>query len=178
MYVLFWSFNGAGLVLSQWQTLTVLLAVTTGDLAAFDLLVEQFGFPRLNQADVPTCGKDFTQAACSRQGRRFYKLSKYDLSNIKADFFKGFTARHPVYAPFTTPVYSNAGFQILGYVFENITGLPYEVALQNSIFKPLNLTRTSVKRPTKSSWGVIPVGDSEWDNDLGGQSSYAWRCVY
>lgn len=99
-----------------------------------------------------------------------------DLRNRKlisdVDFFDGFTKRHPVYAPFTTPVYSNVGFQILGYVIENVTGEPYEVAITNSIFKPLNLSRTSLKPSSNSSWGVIPVGDSEWDNDEGGQSSF------
>ena len=66
----------------------------------------------------------------------------------RADFFDGFTKRHPVYAPFTTPVYSNAAFQILGYVIEKVAGEPYELAIQNSILKPLSLSRTSLKPPT------------------------------
>lgn len=92
--------------------------------------------------------------------------------NPEADFFDGFTKRHPVYAPFTTPVYSNAAFQILGYVIENVTGEPYEVAVEHDIFKPLNLSRTSLERSKDSSWGVIPIGNSEWDTVEGGQSSY------
>lgn len=75
-------------------------------------------------------------------------------------------------------MYSNAGFQILGYVIENVTGEPYEVAIANSIFKPLNLSRTSLKPSSNSSWGVIPVGDSEWDNYEGGQSSYVLTPVF
>lgn len=90
----------------------------------------------------------------------------------EADFFNGFTKRHPVYAPFTTPVYSNTAFQILGYVIENVTGQAYEGAVETDIFKPLNLSRTSLKRPGNPSWGVIPVGDSWWDTEEGGQSSY------
>ena len=91
---------------------------------------------------------------------------------LEADFFNGFTKRHPVYAPFTTPVYSNTAFQILGYVIENVTGQAYEEAVETDIFKPLNLSRTSLKRPGNPSWGVIPVGDSWWDTEQGGQSSY------
>lgn len=127
---------------------------TTGDLSGSDSLGETFGLPKLNLSQIPSCGKDSTQAPCTRE-----------------EFFNGFTKRHPVYAPFTTPVYSNTAFQILGYVIENVTGEPYEVAVEHNIFKPLDLSRTSLKPPRKSSWGVIPVGDSWWDTDQGGQSS-------
>jgi len=36
----------------------------------------------------------------------------------RAQFFAGFTQRHPVYAPGTAGIYSNAAFLILLYAFE------------------------------------------------------------
>lgn len=67
-------------------------------------------------------------------------------------------------------MYSNAAFQILGYVIEKVTGEPYELSLKNSILKPLSLSRTSLKPPT--SGGVIPVGESGWDTLGGDQDPY------
>ncbi|MCJ1430325.1 hypothetical protein MMC29_008243 [Sticta canariensis] len=122
---------------------------TTGDLSGIDIVQELFGLPTLEPSQIPSCGKDFTQPPCSRE----------------TDFFDGFTKRHPVFLPFKTPVYSNAAFQILGYVIEKVTGEPYELAVSNSILKPLSLSHTSLKPPT--SEGVIPVGESGWDT-LGG----------
>lgn len=87
------------------------------------------------------------------------------------DFLQGLNQRHPVYAPFTTPVYSNAAIQILGYVLENVTGYPYGVAVQKTIFDPLGLRHSSVSKPPDASVGVIPVGESDWDFDLGGGSA-------
>lgn len=83
------------------------------------------------------------------------------------DFLRGLSQRNPVYAPFTTPVYSNAAFELLGYVLENVTALPYEVALQKLIFDPLGLHQSSVSKPRNASLGVIPIGENDWDLDLG-----------
>lgn len=87
------------------------------------------------------------------------------------EFLQGLNQRHPVYAPFTTPVYSNAAFEILGYVLETVTAQPYEVTLQKTIFDPLGLPHSSVSKPRDASIGVIPVGESDWDFDLGGGSA-------
>lgn len=79
--------------------------------------------------------------------------------------------RHPIYAPFTTPAYSNAAFEILGYVVENVTAHPYQVVVQKTIFDPLGLRHSSVSTPRNASVGVIPIGESDWDFDLGGGSA-------
>lgn len=74
----------------------------------------------------------------------------------------------PVAPPFQTPLYSDAGFGILGRVLERMTGLSYAEALQHLITDPLGLNHTSVFEPvgndldalivpgdaTLSSWGV------------------------
>ena len=82
------------------------------------------------------------------------------------EFFEYFTQRYPVYAPFTTPSYSNAAFSILGVVIENVTNEPYERVLKKTIFEPLSLTGTSVRKP-EDSQAVIPIGNSSWSWDLG-----------
>lgn len=43
----------------------------------------------------------------------------------------------------TTFVYNNWGYEIVGKILESVTGNPLHVLLQDKIFKPLNMTRTS-----------------------------------
>ncbi len=92
-------------------------------------------------------------------------------TDTREAFFRGFTARHPVLAPFTTPVYSNAGFILLGYVAEKVTGQPYEVAVEKGILKPLDMAHTSVTKPSNDSQGIIPLGYKlPWGLDYGNES--------
>ena len=72
-----------------------------------------------------------------------------------------------MYLPYTTPVYSNVGYSVLGLVIEAVTKQSYQDYLRQSIFEPLGLTRSSVLKPANASWGFIPEGDSWWDVSLG-----------
>jgi CubicO group peptidase (beta-lactamase class C family) len=82
-------------------------------------------------------------------------------------FFDNFGKRPPVYAPFTTPVYSNVGYALLGRVVENATGKTYAQYLQDAVFGPLKMTRSSVGAPRNNSVGFIPAGTSWWGTDMG-----------
>lgn len=82
---------------------------------------------------------------------------------------QGLARRHPVFAPFTTPIYSNAAFQLLGYALENITGHDYAPTLQTSLFDRLNMTRSSYDQPIDTTNKIIP-GDattSGWNYNVG-----------
>jgi CubicO group peptidase (beta-lactamase class C family) len=86
------------------------------------------------------------------------------------EYFEGFPKRHPIFAPETTPVYSNAAFRILGYVLQASSGMSFSKTLQSSVLKPLGLTDASAKRPqSRGSW-VIPQGDSGWYQDVGDET--------
>ncbi|KAJ5600426.1 beta-lactamase/transpeptidase-like protein [Penicillium hetheringtonii] len=45
----------------------------------------------------------------------------------------------PVAPPGVTPIYSNIGYQILGYIIERITGQPFDDVLKSRILQPLSL---------------------------------------
>lgn len=68
----------------------------------------------------------------------------------------------------STPIYSNAAFQILGYVVEAIANQTYDSLLRKDIIQPLNLSRSSYTTPD-DRYGVIPGNDtaSGWNLDLG-----------
>jgi hypothetical protein len=93
-------------------------------------------------------------------------------SHIFIDFFKGFITRHPVFAPSTTPIYSNVAYQILAYAIENISNnRPFNSILLDDMLKPLCMTRTSTSTPN-SSIVAIPGGveGSGWDVDIGDET--------
>ncbi|KUJ22846.1 beta-lactamase/transpeptidase-like protein [Mollisia scopiformis] len=108
------------------------------------------GLPPLNATEVATCAGG---SMCSR-----------------AQFFAGFTERHPVFAPSTSPVYSNAALQIFAYALENITGIDMPTMVSNSLITPLNLTHSSWTVPTSNASGVLPEGNS-WSLDLGDETA-------
>ncbi|KAL1969876.1 hypothetical protein VTN77DRAFT_7385 [Rasamsonia byssochlamydoides] len=139
----------------DWDEVTIeALASHLGDIPAnfgFDLGNEpkpwsKYGLPVLNSSQVSGCGGEPDEAGCTRQ-----------------TFFAKFGRRHPVYAPWTTPVYSNMGFAILGFVIESVTNQTYEEVINQAVLSPLNLTRTSVSTPTDKN-----VVEATWfGSDLG-----------
>ena len=109
------------------------------------------GLPPLNASETAAC---YGGGYCTR-----------------VQFFAGFTERHPVYAPATAPIYSNAAYQILSYALENITGVDFPTMVENSLFKPLNLSAgTSWTLPASNSNGIIPEG-AAWTIDLGDETA-------
>ncbi|GAB1198373.1 hypothetical protein APSETT444_007692 [Aspergillus pseudonomiae] len=57
----------------------------------------------------------------------------------------------PVAPPGVTPIYSNVGFQILGYIIEKVTGQPFNDVLKSRILHPLALTNTSLHTPSRKA---------------------------
>ncbi|THC91398.1 hypothetical protein EYZ11_009147 [Aspergillus tanneri] len=72
----------------------------------------------------------------------------------------------------TTPLYSNMGFEVLGYIIQKITAQPFGDVLEDRIIKVLGLNGTSLSTPSRSSLGVIPANEkkSGWTTAYGGAS--------
>ena len=87
-------------------------------------------------------------------------------------FFRGFLDRHPVFAPSTTPIYSNIAFQILAYALENLAdNKSFCSILSNKILKPLHLDRTSISHPNSSVMAIPKnITRTDWDTDLGDET--------
>ncbi|KAF5858114.1 hypothetical protein ETB97_004880 [Aspergillus alliaceus] len=134
----------------QWREITV------GDLAAqlggmphdygFEDLAGEYsnaemmamGLPSVPSEDVPSCsqGESLNQAnPCDREA-----------------FIFGLVKEHLTFPPGMAPAYSNAAYQLLRYVMENITGLDFPSMFQNN-----------------PNFGIIPVNEtvSVWNFDLG-----------
>lgn len=78
--------------------------------------------------------------------------------------------KRPVEPPFETPLYSDAGFAVLGRVLERLTGLPYADAVQSVLSAPLGLNSTSaIEPPSKGLNALIVPGSAEF-----GESSWGF----
>ncbi|KAK3497205.1 beta-lactamase/transpeptidase-like protein [Neurospora hispaniola] len=69
--------------------------------------------------------------------------------------------------------YTNTGFQILAYALESIKGKPFQTLMEESILRPLNLSRTFYQKAV-SNLGIIPgpgtSSDAQWDYQLGDEN--------
>ncbi len=64
-------------------------------------------------------------------------LGKYVRENIPSQIFE----------PGTTPSYSNYGAALAGYIVERVAGVPFDTYAEENIYKPLGMTRTSLRAP-------------------------------
>lgn len=87
------------------------------------------------------------------------------------EFFNGLLESHPVVPTSSTPIYSNAAFQILAYALESITNQTYRSLLEKHIMEPLGLSRSSYS-PPDDQYGIIPgdAASSWWSTDLGDET--------
>lgn len=120
------------------------------------------GFPVLNgNESSPGCSGMYGLPPCSTE-----------------EFFDDFAKHQAVYVPFTTPTYSNLGFDVLGYFLEEATNMTYVDYIEQAILDPLNLANTTTgmtlsviprafipaQSAEQSHWGV----QHGYDNPAGG----------
>ncbi|KAK7969580.1 hypothetical protein PG988_008653 [Apiospora saccharicola] len=114
----------------------------------------QLGLPALTDNAGPDCGGTLLLPPCTT-----------------SELYRDFGKRHPVYAPFTSVVYSNVGIGILALVIEAVSGRSFDDYIQDAILDPLGLNSTFPSRPpSDTKRGFIPDTTPElnwWDVDLG-----------
>jgi CubicO group peptidase (beta-lactamase class C family) len=52
-----------------------------------------------------------------------------------------------IYPPGTVPAYSNYGAALAGYIVERVSGKPFNDYVDENIFKPLGMTRSTFAQP-------------------------------
>jgi len=85
------------------------------------------------------------------------------------DLVDTITTRKPLFAPNQQSTYSNLAFELLGLVIANVTNQTYESYINDAIFEPLGMTKSTLKTPPDSA-GVIPSGPGYWEYDEGVQA--------
>lgn len=56
-----------------------------------------------------------------------------------------------VFAPGTTPAYSNYATALAGYIVERVSGEPFDDYIENRVFKPIGMKNASFRQPLASS---------------------------
>ncbi|RSM03019.1 hypothetical protein CEP52_007670 [Fusarium oligoseptatum] len=91
-------------------------------------------------------------------------------SGVKActvpDFWDNFGKRSPVYTPWTSPIYSNVAFLILGLVIEEVSGQKFEDFVQENVLDVAGMSSTTYTKPDDSV-GAISPDDVYWNATLG-----------
>ncbi|KAF2826388.1 beta-lactamase/transpeptidase-like protein [Ophiobolus disseminans] len=78
-------------------------------------------------------------------------------------------SKRPLFAPNMKSTYSNVAFELLGLVLEKVTNRTYKSYIDDAIFKPLNMSKSTLSLPPDSA-GVIPLNPQYWDVDAGIQN--------
>ncbi|KAF1979093.1 beta-lactamase/transpeptidase-like protein [Bimuria novae-zelandiae CBS 107.79] len=119
-----------------------------------DLATEEYGLPPISREGLITCdeySEDY-QKPCTANDL---------IRSVKAD--------HPIFAPNQQSTYSNVAFELIALVIANVTNQTYESYIDDAIFKPLEMTKSTFSRPEDSA-GVIPLWPHYWDVDEGVQN--------
>jgi hypothetical protein len=75
----------------------------------------------------------------------------------------------PLFAPNQASTYSNLAYEILGLVLSRVSNQTYEAYIDDAMFKPLNMSKSTLSKPPDST-GVIPVNPQFWDVKEGVQN--------
>jgi CubicO group peptidase (beta-lactamase class C family) len=107
------------------------------------------GLPPVNESVVPPCGLGATDACDVDQ------------------YIAGLSEMLPVFAPFTSPVYSQGGYILLAAALERITGRT-NAEMAADLFSQLGMDSSSYSVPESLDNAVIPLGiNSGFQVDIG-----------
>ena len=75
-------------------------------------------------------------------------LITYDPQQVLAtdDYLKRWTPKR-IFAPGSTPAYSNWGTTLAGYVVQRVSGMSFDDYVDSRIFRPLGMTRSTFRQP-------------------------------
>jgi CubicO group peptidase (beta-lactamase class C family) len=139
-----------GSVSKQFAAASILLLAEDGKLSIEDNISKFF-------TNAPAAWKDIkirhllshTSGIHNYDGLEGYELRQH---LTQAQFIERLAALPLDFAPGMDWKYSNSGFNLLGYIVENVSGQSYWDFLQKRIFTPMQMTHTTRRDP----WLVIP----------------------
>jgi CubicO group peptidase (beta-lactamase class C family) len=96
-------------------------------------------------------GKPITMRDLMQHTAGFEEHAKgvISVSNNLPTFEEMLKAKVParIFAPGSTPAYSNYGASLAGYIVERVSGEPFDAYLEKHIFQPLDMTHSSFRQP-------------------------------
>src|SRR3546814_20569952 len=68
-----------------------------------------------------------------------------------------------VFAPGTTPAYSNYATALAGYIVERVSGEDFDTYIENHIFEPLGMTHSNFRQPLHAR--LVPLMSKAYPDD-------------
>jgi hypothetical protein len=129
------------------------------------------GLPPLSREGLLKCDEygDNYEPPCGRGGMRVCYIRAFGLLTVGTDLLESLKEKAPIFAPNQKSTYSNVAFELLGIVISKVNNQPYESYIEEAIFKPLDMTKSTLSQPPDSA-GVIPLEPHYWDVDEGIQN--------
>ncbi len=84
----------------------------------------------------------------------------------------------PLFTPGTRVSYQSMGLLMLGAVMERITGQPLRAYLQEALFAPLGMERTTLGVPADGLIASVRANDSPTETQSAVDSDYGWNSAY
>jgi CubicO group peptidase (beta-lactamase class C family) len=129
--------------------------------------------PNISRDGLPECDEYSPnyETPCSAEGARAKpQLDKRrELTGMHVDLFKIVKNYRPLFAPNQASTYSNLAYEILGLVLSRVSNQTYEDYINDAMFKPLNMSKSTLSKPPDSA-GVIPLNPQFWDVSEGVQN--------
>ncbi|KAH9874863.1 hypothetical protein J1614_004350, partial [Plenodomus biglobosus] len=129
------------------------------EFAQVDIINEPFdpvsiGLPPVSRDGLPQCDE---------------YSSNYERPCTAKDLLREISSKPPLFAPNQKSTYSNVAYELLGLVISRVTNQTYESYIEDAIFKPLNMSKSTLSLPPDSA-GVIPTNPHFWDVNEGIQN--------
>lgn len=133
-----------------------------------------WGLPPLSRDDLPLDCDEYSpnyEKVCYESGEddESHTNMRALLTQRDIDLLGAVKSQIPIFAPNQQSTYSNIAFELLGIVLERVSGQSYRSYIEDAIFKPLNMSKSTLNLPPDEA-GVIPSGEHYWDVDEGIQS--------
>lgn len=77
-----------------------------------------------------------------------------------------------IYAPGTTPSYSNYGTTLAGYIVERVSGTPFDDYIERHIFRPLGMAHSTFRQPLPRSLAPFMATGYRLASDKAGKFEY------
>jgi CubicO group peptidase (beta-lactamase class C family) len=152
-----------GSVTKQFTAAAILLLAQEGKLAVDDKISRH-----LKDTPASWSGITIRQLLTHTSGLKNYTgLDGFELTRhlTQAQFIAQIAA-HPLdFAPGEKWSYCNTGYNLLGYIIENVSGKSYGDFLEQNIFAPLGMTATAGRDPG----AILPARASGYETNRAGQ---------
>ncbi|RXD05815.1 class A beta-lactamase-related serine hydrolase [Sphingomonas sp. UV9] len=87
-------------------------------------------------------------------------------------YLKSWTPRR-IYAPGTTPAYSNYAAALAGYIVQRVSGVPFDRYVEQRIFQPLDMRHSTFRQPVPASLNALMATGYPRASEEPGKFEYA-----